>query len=37
MYIRYRYNIGDIKKILATKPNNILNTYVVGKIYIFEK
>ena len=37
MYIRYRYNIGEICKTMATKPTDVLSRYVVGQIYIFEK
>ena len=36
-YIRYKYNIGEIKKIVAAKPTDVLNMYVVGLVYIFEK
>ena len=37
MSIRYKYNIGKLQKIVATKPNDILNRYVFGQIYIFDK
>ena len=36
-YIRHRYVIGEIQKIVAAKPTDIFNRYVVGQVYIFEK
>ena len=38
IYTAYiRYNIGITLKTVATKPTKMLNMYVIGKIYIFEK